>query len=187
MKVGTWMLFGSLLCLPAPGLTQEPRSAIPLATAITPTSQPAPQSSAKPEFDLRNSSVQGVIRANARAAAAPSQPQSAQNLPVNFTLAAGAMEQQGVPFRAPRRTQRLDCGLSDCVAYDADGDALFTVPREQYVGTRGKTAADEWLSCQSSNDLLTTFERYDKCRGVSIGLPLKISDSDIILKLPLIH
>jgi len=129
--------------------------------------------------------VQGVIRANAVAASAPSQPQSGQNLPVTLTFAAGTIEREGIPFRASRRMHHMACGLSDCVAYNADGDALFTVPRDQYVGKRGTTAADEWMSCQSSNDLLTTFERYDKCRGIGIGLPLEFND--VILKLPLIH
>ena len=129
--------------------------------------------------------MQEVIRTNARAASAPSQPQSAQNLPVNITLAAGAIERQRIPFRSPRRMHHMDCGLADCVAYNADGDALFTVPREQYAGKNGSSASDEWMSCQSSNDLLTTFERYDKCRGVGIGLPLQFRD--VIVKLPIIH
>ena len=189
MKMSTWKVFGTLLCLPAFALAQE-ESSTPAPAASAQVSRPAPQPSNKPDFDLRNSSVQRVISANARAASAPSQPQSVQyktgqDLPVTLTFVAGAIEQQGIPFRASRRMQRMDCGLTDCVAYNADGDALFTIPREQYVGTNGRTASDEWMSCQSSNDLLTTFERYDKCRGIGIGLPLRFHDT--IVKLPIIH
>jgi hypothetical protein len=178
------MLFGALLCLPVLGMAQDSGSSPQAASSMASASE-TPRTSVRPVFDLRNTRVQSVIRANARAASAPSQAQTGQNLPADTTPAASAIEQQGIAFRAPRRMHHMDCGLSDCVAYNADGDALFTVPREQYVGTHANNAADEWLSCQSGNDLLTTSERYDKCRGVGIGLPLQFHD--VIVKLPLIH
>ena len=78
----------------------------------------------------------------------------------------------GIPFRAPRRVHHMDCDSFNCVAYTADDQALYTIPREQYFGINADDPQEAWLSCQSGNDLLTTFERYDKCRGVTIGLPL---------------
>jgi hypothetical protein len=178
------MLIGTLLCLPVPGLTQDSKPSQTKPPSAPPASETS-RVSEPPGFDLRNTHVQSVIRDNARAASAPSQTQTAQNLPADTIPSARGIEQQSLAFRAPRRVHHVDCGLSDCVAYNADGDALFTVPREQFVGTNGNTASDEWLSCQSSNDLLTTFERYDKCRGVSIGLPVQVHN--VIVKLPLIH
>lgn len=47
----------------------------------------------------------------------------------------------------------------------------------------GGGTKDEWLTCQSGNDLLTTFERFDKCRGVSIGLPVQFGGTMINLPL----
>jgi hypothetical protein len=79
----------------------------------------------------------------------------------------------------------MKCDLSDCVAYTADGDALYTVPRDQYLGVNGGSTREEWLSCQSGNDLLTTFERHDKCRGVSIGLPVQIGGT--LVNVPLLN
>ena len=78
----------------------------------------------------------------------------------------------------------MDCSLADCVAYTSDGDPLYTIPREQYFGVDGDDLDDQWLSCQSGNDLLTTFERYDKCRGVTIGLPLEFQGT--LVSLPLV-
>jgi hypothetical protein len=183
MKARTWLLFGTLLCLPLLGMAQDSQP-LPAKAAIAPTPATTAPPSKQPQFDFRNTRVQSVIRANARAASAPSQMQTERNLPADPTPTS-AIGQQVLAFRAPRRMHHMDCGLSDCVAYNADGDALFTVPREQYVGTNANNAADEWLSCQSGNDLLTTFQRYDKCRGVGIGLPLQFHD--VIVNLPLIH
>lgn len=176
------MLFGTLFCLPALGLAQEAR---PVSAAVegSPRAQTPPQLSARPQFDLRSASVQGAIRA----AAAGESVDSAGGLlqPTDSKPTSGKFALQVIPFRAPRRMHHMKCDLSECVAYTADGDALYTVPREQYLGVNGDGAKGEWLSCQSGNDLLTTFERYDKCRGVSIGLPL--NHGDTLVNAPLLN
>jgi hypothetical protein len=67
----------------------------------------------------------------------------------------------------------VKCDNIDCIAYSADDAPLYSVPRSQYYGDRlEESKRDAWLSCQSRDNLLSTFERYDKCRGVTIGLPL---------------
>ena len=159
MKTHTWMLVGTMLALPALGLAQEHAAAKPAPAASTPV--------AKPTFDLRNAGVQDVIRANAVAQ---------QPLPNDDLAASESKNLKPLPFRAPRRLHHMDCDSFNCVAYTADDVALYTIPRDQYFGVRagGGNPQEDWLSCQSGNDLLTTFERYDKCRGVSIGLPLQV-------------
>jgi hypothetical protein len=109
--------------------------------------------------------VQKAIRA---AAKAPPDTAAANAAPA-VTLG----EQVAIPFRAPRRPHHMECDNISCVAYTADGVALYTVPQAQYYGDRapGGNAANEWLSCQSRDNLLTTFQRYDKCHGITIGLP----------------
>jgi hypothetical protein len=70
----------------------------------------------------------------------------------------------------------------DCVAYTADGDALYTIPREQYLGASGDNPREVSQSCRSGNDLLATFERYDKCHAFGVGLPLQIGG--VMVNLP---
>jgi hypothetical protein len=119
--------------------------------------------------------VQTVIRA-----AAASAPNS--QLAADLTASATRPALADIPFRAPRRPHHMDCDSFNCVAYTADDEALYTIPRDQYFGVNSNDPQKAWLSCQSGNDLLTTFERYDKCRGVSIGLPLQ--GHDLIVDLP---
>jgi hypothetical protein len=109
-------------------------------------------------FDLNAAIVQSAIRTAAANDTAPPQE------PVSSEAAADEGEALSLTFRAPRRAHHMTCDAINCVAYTADGDTLYTIPRDE-------PHRDEWLSCQSSNDLLTTFERYDKCRGVNVGLP----------------
>ena len=132
-------------------------------------------------FDLRNSSVQKILRAAAAEEAPP-----AEKPPKDFSAALRSLRELdaatsaslsaplAVKFRTARRFHHMDCDSFTCVAVTADGDPLYTVPRQNYSGTLdGQTSSDSWLRCQSGNDLLTTFERYDKCRGISVGLPLQ--------------
>jgi hypothetical protein len=131
---------------------------------------------AQSAFDLKTSKVQGVIRSHAVAQTVVADPKPAEAAPSGI---------KPLPFRAPRRVHHVDCDSFHCVAYTADDDVLFSVPREQYFGVPGNGhASDSWLACQSGNNLLTTFERYDKCRGVSIGLP---AGRDLMVTVPLIN
>jgi hypothetical protein len=174
MKPRTWMLFGALAGMPLAAMSGEPAAApAPVSTAAPATAARAVP--ARPEFDLRSARVQGAIR---NAASESADPPAVQDEPEAKNSA-----EMELRFRAPRRFDHMDCSLSDCVAYTADGDALYSIPREQYSGVTGNDLEDRWLSCQSGNDLLTTFERYDKCRGVTIGLPVQVGNT--VLNLPL--
>jgi len=75
-----------------------------------------------------------------------------------------------LPVKSRTLPLHFDCLLLDCIAYDAAGNELYTIPREQYYGA-DENRADAWLSCQSGNDMLSTFERFKGCRGVSLGIP----------------
>jgi hypothetical protein len=154
MKLRTGILMSALLAMPALSFAGDPVEAKPAAT--------------KTAFDLKAASVQGVIRSHAAAQTVvgkvePGEPTTADLKPL--------------PFRAPRRVHHVDCDSFNCVAYTADDDVLFSIPRDQYFGVTGNgSTKDSWLACQSGNDLLTTFERYDKCRGVSVGIPVQFRD-----------
>jgi hypothetical protein len=162
MKLRTRMMMSVLLAMPALSFAGE------LVVAKSATTKPA--------FDLKAAKVQGVIRSHAVAQAADEKAGPSESAPTEI---------KPLPFRAPRRVHRVECDSFNCVAYTADDDALFSVPRDQYFGVTGNgCSSDSWLSCQSSNNLLTTFERYDKCRGVSVGLP--VQGRDITVNVPLI-
>lgn len=174
MKPYAWMLAGTFFCLPALALAQETQSN---TTPASHAAQTAPQESASPQFDLDSASVRGIIRATATNQAGVEQESETAE-------ASAVIDRKDLPFRAPRRMHHMKCDLTDCVAYTADGDALYTVPRDQYLGVNGGGTKDDWLTCQSGNDLLTTFERFDKCRGVSIGLPVQVGGT--LLNVPLL-
>jgi hypothetical protein len=158
--------------MPAVVLAAEP------STPAKPPDDKPPARAARPvpTLSLSDTAVQEIVRANAVAQAkqVSSQPQahdpSASKLPP-------------LPFRAPRRVHHHECSLSECVAYAADGTALFTFPRDQMLHGNSDDRLDGWLSCQQNDDLLSTFERYDKCRGITVGLP-PVQFGNVPVKLP---
>jgi hypothetical protein len=183
MNTRAWMLMGTLLALPAMSQEQPAEKPAVAPAAVAPRSAPTQP---VPTFDIKSAGVQNVIRANANLEA-----RGGANLSHGARLSADAPAQTGgrnlkdIPFRAPRRLHHMDCDSFNCVAYSADGEALYTVSREQHFGINTDDSKEAWLSCQSGDNLLTTFERYDKCRGVSIGLPLQ--GNDVIVNLPKIR
>jgi hypothetical protein len=168
MNSRTCLLMAALLALPALVFAQEQKAASP-GPALA---QPA---QAKPVFDLKASNVRAAIRANA----------VSQDPPKENETASTRTDLPPLQFRAPRRVHHMECDAFNCVAYTADDDALFSIPRDQYFGvSENGSGRDSWLSCQSGNDLLSTFERYDKCRGVNIGLPVQIND--VLVNVPVL-
>ena len=158
MNAREWLWIGTLLALPAWISAAEP---------------------AKPDFDLRNESVQGILRA-AAVASEGTEPQTPK------TESKIQTELADIRFRAPRRVHHTKCDGEDCVAYTADNEALFSMNRElrKDLGAMSNEQLDDaWLSCQDTNNLLSTFERFDRCRGIRIGAP-PLSLGDVQLKLP---
>ena len=169
MKTHTWMLIGALLAVPALGFADEPAKPVAASKMF------------KPALNLQTAEVQKIIRESAKEQIENAAPASAAASPDPPPVTLG--QQVTIPFRAPRRLHHTQCDSFNCVAYTADGDALFSIPRDQYYGQHGGDSAAKWLSCQSHNDLLTVFERYDKCRGISVGLP-PVSLGNVLLDLP---
>jgi hypothetical protein len=157
-----------LLAAPVVAPAQQP-STSPASSIVTAPakSHAAP---AQSPFRVSNPDVQRVLRETAVAseASTPAADASARadaNPPEGF----GPLR-----FRAPRRVDRMKCDGDRCVALTADGTELYTVTEDGRVPYDTWSTGDHydaWLSCQSSNNLLTTFERFDKCRGISIGIP----------------
>lgn len=151
------------------------------------------------DFDPRNSNVQKILRdAVTRQASldtaqsgaqkparddAAEAAQSATPPPTDFSATLRSLRELGaapsdslsaplaVKFRAPRRFDHMNCDYFDCVAVTADGEPLYTIPRENYYGAvDDQTSHDSWLRCPSG---------VDKCREISVGLPLQWSGVSI--------
>jgi hypothetical protein len=139
--------------------------------------KPVANAPAVPVFSLHDRNVQKIVAAAAQkqSASMPEETSASEAAP-----ATGLIE---VKFKAPRRVHHMHCDSFNCIAYNADDVALYTIPREQYFGVPGDKPADAWLACQSGDDLLTTFERYDKCRGITIGLP-PLAFGNVLLDTP---
>jgi hypothetical protein len=164
MNTRKWILSGVLLAFPVLGWSDPASSAKP----------------EKPTFNIKSAQVQESIRAAARMHYEGS-PQAAAAKSPDVVQPIVLGNQTSIPFRVLRRPHHLKCDNIDCIAYTADDVALYSVPRSQYYGERtdGANSSDEWLSCQSRNNMLSTFERYDKCRGITIGLPLSFGNTTI--------
>jgi hypothetical protein len=132
--------------------------ALPLTIDAAENARPA-----TPALDLKDLRIQKILQASAASQPAESRTEAAA--PVLMSL----------PPPSPRRVHRTECDFLQCVAYASDGRVLYSFPREQ-VSHPSRDDSDGWLSCQQIDDLLSTFERYDKCRGISTGLPLKVVD-----------
>jgi hypothetical protein len=169
MKTRMWILIGALFTLPAPAWTVEPES----------QSQTKPAD--VPALQLQTPQVQKIIRAAAQAHAAIGKAAPTTDPEIDSPwLVSG--KPTAIPFRAPRRPHHVECDSFNCVAYTADEVALFSIPRAQFYGDQegGDKTGDAWLSCQSRNNLLTTFQRYDKCRGITFALPPTLSGDTLV-------
>lgn len=142
------------------------------ATLAIADEKPAPQAaaSARPGFDLKHAAVKKIVRETAvRAAAAQPEP-NAEAEPANASAVAARIGT--LPMRKSSAPVTMNCGgiAEDCAALDANGNELYRLPRSQVFGTNLDDPASS-LPCLSSNNLLSTFDRVDRCRGVGLLLP----------------
>jgi hypothetical protein len=174
MNARTLLRIGALLLTPLGIGAAEPdtRGITPPGVA-TAASAPAPGA-----FDLKNAAVQSLLRTTAVSAT--------QSAPLPDASEARHENLAELRFRGPRRPQYMECDSRDCTAFTKDHDPLYTLSREQMRDQGSFTEGnsfDQWLSCQQGNDLLSTFERFDKCRGITIGLP-PLQFRDVEIRLP---
>ena len=131
--------------------------------------KPAPESArtAKPTFDLGNAALRKIVRETA-ANATSAMPPASSTEPASRVAAQIGM----LPMRKGKTPITVNCDgiAADCAALDANGNELYRVPRWQVFGVN---SGDPSMAspCQSSNNLLSTFERADRCRGVGLLLP----------------
>lgn len=171
MNARALLWIGVLTLAPLTSRAAEPAGVPTPAAAATPA-KPAPGA-----FDLKNSAVQDLLRSTAASAS--------EDAPSPDAAAAHDEKLVDLRFRGPRRPQYMECDSRDCTAFTKDKEPLYTISREQMGGQSiySDHSFDQWLSCQQGNDLLSTFERFDKCRGITIGLP-PLPFRDVEIRLP---
>jgi hypothetical protein len=63
------------------------------------------------------------------------------------------------------------CGVSECTVYDSRGRQLYSY-RTARIGIDVPATLEAWQSCQSrQDDMLSTFDRQDRCNGITSRLP----------------
>ncbi|HET9865370.1 MAG TPA: hypothetical protein VFP37_18170, partial [Steroidobacteraceae bacterium] len=148
MKRIHWLTMTAALALPLAAWCEEPAPEAPVRAESSATKDAS-------TFSLRAAAVQKIVRDHAAKVAPESAPAESPSIHGReFKL----------QFRGERRVDRFDCDAVNCIARNAAGEDLYSIPRDQYYGITDDSA-NTWLSCQSGNDLLSTFERYDHCRG----------------------
>jgi hypothetical protein len=88
-------------------------------------------------------------------------PDKDHTSPANLTAARLMLQ----PAFAPRRAVVFDCNALMCTEYDSKGKALRSMSREAYFATASGTLGSPGLggACESSNDMLPTFQRFENC------------------------
>jgi hypothetical protein len=136
----------------------------PLLMAAEPS---APPSSHKPaNLALKSESVKEILRVSAATqdAARPAQTAIDKSAPLTETELANEKLRR-IDFAAARQV----------TVYREKDDLLRRMYREQMRDQTIVTnpdSYDAWLSCQDTNDLMTTFERFDNCQSVKLDLYL---------------
>jgi hypothetical protein len=170
MNSRTWLLLFAFAGLPVVEVFGEELE----QTRVTVDTTAAPVGPAKPNFDLSDAEMKRLLR---RATTAP----QADPRVVEFWLAAwrAPASETRRKIEVPTNPQRLrpavvECGAinENCAAYDADGKYLRAVPRPPGPPTFAESnyGADS-AGCLGSNDMMSIFEREQRCRGIGRVIP----------------
>lgn len=137
------------------------------ATDPAPPATPPPEKSEKAPLALEIAEVRKTLREAARLLASESEPEkhsihenSTEDVPATKVAAAFRLEP---PQRQP---VVVECRVFECLGYDASGKVIGSVPPPERFGYLSTRDPDDWYSCQSRNNMLSTFERLDECSGV---------------------
>lgn len=133
-------------------------------------SAPPAMPSEKPEkapLALESSEVRKTLREVAREVASEAGPEK-NSLRENATEEIPATK-VATSFRLEppqRQPVVVECRVFECLGYDATGKVLGSVPPPERSGYLSTNDPDAWYSCQSRNNMLSTFERLDECSGI---------------------
>ncbi len=130
-----------------------------------PAAKPPADESLKAPLTLDSPAVRKTLREAARQLASDANSQETQD---EKTLTADPATKLSATFRLAspeRQPVVVECRVFECLGYDATGKVVRTMPPPAQGGLMSADA-DAWYSCQSGNNMLSTFERFDQCSGI---------------------
>jgi hypothetical protein len=145
------------------------RVLVPLAAMLLPPAlahgdPPSPA----PAFALRGDNVRLILRDAARLQvrlrpdlAYEVQSRTGRDFPSPLYAARVA----AAPRFARQKSAALDCSYLYCTEYDSAGRALRAVTREDFFSGTAPPIESPIPTCQSGNDLLPTWQRFENCGG----------------------
>jgi hypothetical protein len=126
--------------------------------ASDPVASDTPAAEQRPRLTLDNPEVRKTLRESARELASD---QKAGEIPATKVAATIRL-----PVVSLRRPVVVECRLFDCLGYDASGKVISTLPPPASPAVLSTDDPDDWYSCQSRYNMLSTFERADTCAGI---------------------
>ena len=149
----------------------------PFAAIASEPSGPSTPTRTSTHWSLHSESVREVLRASAA-------QQSAQR-PAPTSASHAALT---ATDRANEKLRRIDFGAArQTVAYREPDDLVKRMYRAQMRDQTIVTnpdSYDAWLSCQDTNDLMSTFERFDNCRSAKLDLFLDRTSAKDVARPP---
>lgn len=157
MKLRNALLFGILVSPLAGAQTPPEKTSEPTAVHAT-------------NFALTDDAVRRIVREAALDLGPDYRVEPAKpidgDVPSSVELGMGPLRMKGSKVPA-----RYECEVDKCAAYDKDGNVLWYLPRDQFFTQGNDRDSDTWLSCQQHNDMLSTTERVEQCRGLGLLVP----------------
>jgi hypothetical protein len=136
------------------------------ATDPAPAANPPAHESLKAPLTLDNPAVRKTLREAARQLASDAKSQETQDEKTPTAEIPATKLSAAFRLQPPERQPVVvECRVFDCLGYDATGKVVRTLPPPAQGGLMSADA-DAWYSCQSGNNMLSTFERFDQCSGI---------------------
>ena len=153
---------------PAPLATQYTQAApVSQESGQKPTTPVTQTPVQKPNFFLSETDIRRVLRAQRVVLESPDAARIANDWH-------GGRESISIqkPARAALQTQpaMIECDGrgTKCAAYDDDGKYLYALPnRRVQLGINDP----DTLNCGHTSDMMSSFERADRCRGIGLLIP----------------
>jgi hypothetical protein len=169
--------FMTMVALLLPALALAADSAPAPAQKADP--QPATEAARKTKLDLavRQLALDDQIMSNLDRAATREKelsprklfPDTGTDLPLGTRVSISLRPDTTTSHSADRTTTR--CDLDICRVYDHRGRVMYTY-RAARLGIDVPATRELWDACQSrQNDMLSTFERADRCSGIRSRVP----------------
>jgi hypothetical protein len=154
-------------CLGAPGIAQSADPPAPPPAATAQTTQADQKPAKKLDFYLSEADLRRLLRSQRVVLESPDAARVASD------WRAG---RESIAIQKPARPElqsrpaMIECDGrgTKCAAYDVDGKYLYALPnRRVQLGINDP----DTLNCGHTSDMMSSFERADRCRGIGVIIP----------------